>query len=212
MLSKRIELSGQSFNRWTVISYVHNRQNHSFWLCRCDCGTVKEVSGNYLRSNKSKSCGCYDAELKRARSARNREMNPNRLKLASVHHSMMQRCYDRNHKQFHDYGGRGITVCKEWHAVSIFRNWANMNGYRPGLELNRINNSLGYFPENCNWVTKKQNANNKRNTRKFPAFGSSFTASEIAEYVGLPYEWVRNRLRRGSLTAEQILDMEQKSA
>lgn len=194
-MTKRVEIAGQKFNRWQVISYTGNRQGHSFYLCRCDCGTTKEVSGNYLRRGSSKSCGCYDAELKRARSAMFKKTNPNRLAIASVHHGMMLRCYKESLLAYKDYGGRGIVVCDEWHTPANFRKWANENGFKPGLQLDRIDNDGDYTPTNCQFVTVKENANKKRNTRWIVINGQKMTMSQIADRIGKPYGWVKTKLR-----------------
>jgi hypothetical protein len=77
---------------------------------------------------------------------------------------MKQRCENPNRPKFADYGNRGIEVCDEWHDAGSFAKWALSHGYRKGLQLDRINNDGGYCPDNCRWVTPKQNSRNRRNT------------------------------------------------
>ena len=62
------------------------------------------------------------------------------------------------------YQDRGITVCDEWLVFENFRDWALSHGYKEGLQIDRVNNDAGYCPENCRWVTPKENVNNRRNT------------------------------------------------
>ena len=76
-----------------------------------------------------------------------------------------KRCYDPNDKQYADYGGRGITVCAEWSRKSgpkAFCNWCDASGFEEGLVIDRQNNDMGYSPENCAWVTRKESAQNRR--------------------------------------------------
>ena len=76
--------------------------------------------------------------------------------------SMKQRCYDKNCKSYSDYGGRGITVCNEWHDYIMFKEWSISNGYKDGLEIDRLDNDSDYEPNNCRFVHRETNAQNKR--------------------------------------------------
>lgn len=71
------------------------------------------------------------------------------------------------------YVERGITVCLEWHSFLVFKEWAEQNGYRDDLQIDRINNDLGYYPENCHFVTAKENMRNTRRAIRLPN-GKSF--------------------------------------
>ena len=98
-----------------------------------------------------------------------------------VWHSMKQRCMDPNHPAYHNYGGRGITVCQEW-AESFERFWEAMGPtYQRGLELDRINNEEGYYPGNCRWVSRKINSRNKRGSRLVDSPFGRITVSELSE-------------------------------
>lgn len=85
---------------------------------------------------------------------------------------MRHRCYNKNLRNFHRYGGRGITVCKEWQKdFNTFYNWAMSNGWKQGLTLERINNNGNYEPTNCCFVTRKQQAQNRSTCLYLEAFG-----------------------------------------
>lgn len=115
---------------------------------------------------------------------------------------MKARCFDKGHKQYPFYGGRGITVCKRWLDV---RNFAKDMGMPPkGYTLERINNNKGYFPSNCRWATRAEQNRNKNSLRFMTINGKTKCASEWAREYGVePYN-VINRLKRG-FTVEQAL-------
>lgn len=86
-----------------------------------------------------------------------------RPRLYRIWVGMRERCNRPSHRAYQWYGARGIEVCEGWaDSYSIFRRWALANGYRADKSIDRINNDLGYSPENCRWSTVKQQARNKR--------------------------------------------------
>ena len=109
------------------------------------------------------SCRCRECSAASARESRLRAFE-SRGNLADVYYNMMRRCRDTSNSRYGDYGGRGIFVCREWaeDRESFFR-WAKSHGYRTYLQLDRIDNSRGYSPSNCRFVTRKEN---QRNTRR----------------------------------------------
>lgn len=69
---------------------------------------------------------------------------------------MIRRCDCPTDKRWDAYGGKGIAVCDEWQQPETFIHWSQMNGWRPGLELHRINNNGNYEPKNCEWLTEDE--------------------------------------------------------
>ncbi len=109
---------------------------------------------------------------------------------------MKDRCFRPASKDFCLYGGRGIRVCQEWvDSFFVFKKWAIENGYSDDLTIDRIDSNGNYEPLNCRWTTTKVQANNKRNSRFFEINGVSKTASQWADFYGLPYEKTRTILR-----------------
>lgn len=156
-------LAGQKFGRLTVIKRVSPIGQKVRWLCRCDCGNLKDIAAFELTSGNTKSCGCLQAE------ARHWRRNPNGrgTRLYGVWKSMRQRCRDKNHHSYPLYGGRGITVCAEWEEYQTFHDWAFANGYNPEAPrgkctLDRIDSNGNYEPSNCRWVDSYVQNRNRR--------------------------------------------------
>ena len=113
------------------------------------------------------------------------------------YHSMIDRCYRSKSANYKFYGGRGIRVCDEWHNVKTFGEWAENNGYMPGLSLDRIDTNKDYSPNNCRWVTAYEQANNRRNTLFLTAKGETHTISEWSIITGIKRSTISNRICRG---------------
>lgn len=107
-------------------------------------------------------------------------------KLYEVWYSMRRRCNCQNSNAYKYYGGRGISVCKEWaNDFSKFREWAIANGYREGLSIDRIDVNGNYEPQNCRWTTAKEQANNQRNTLRIEYKNKTKILHEWAEILGI---------------------------
>jgi hypothetical protein len=103
------------------------------------------------------------------------------------------RCHNPNAANYPLYGEKGIAVCDAWkHSFETFESWALSNGYDKGKQIDRIDNSQGYTPDNCRWVTPAQNARNRTTTKVTQSTVSSMflmrstmSIREIAKKVGL---------------------------
>lgn len=111
--------------------------------------------------------------------------------------SMMDRCYRENASNYHRYGGRGIKVCNEWHDIEVFGKWAEANGFQIGLTLDRINVDGDYEPNNCRWATRKEQANNRRNTLYITIDGETRTVSGWAKKSGINRSTISSRYYDG---------------
>lgn len=170
-MGKKIDMTGRVVGRLLVIEECgRTKGGDVLWLCRClgkngdDCGNEVTVSGSDLRRERTTSCGCYHRE-RAAEANTTHGMNKTRLYRIWVGVLMRVGVYKgASEEGKHYYQDRGVTVCDEWLIFENFRDWALSHGYKEGLQIDRVNNDAGYCPENCRWVTPKENANNRRNT------------------------------------------------
>lgn len=202
-MSYLINLMGKRFGKWTVLQRGKNeKQGQATWVCRCDCGTVKEVAGYRLRGGGSTRCRDCAPEVFRTHGL-------SKHRIHKIWRCMKARCEHKADTAFPSYGGRGISVCKEWHESKNFFEWAFSHGYRDNLTIDRIDNDGDYCPENCRWATLKEQSRNKRVTLRLNFRGVVKTLKEWAETYGINYYTIRCRARK-DWTPEQVLGFEKR--
>ena len=187
------QYAGIRFGRLVAIRPCGKDKNRNIlWECVCDCGNKTVVSAASLR--KTRSCGCLGRELI---ANRNYSHGRSDQKLYKVWAAIKQRCTNPKNSRFSDYGGRGINLCHEWLDFEPFFRWAIENGYKNGLEVDRIDNDGGYSPDNCRIVERKQNQRNKRDNHFIEFANKRLTISDWAERVGTSPKTIWKRLYRG---------------
>ena len=146
-------LTGQQIGKWSVgESFQHSVHHYRMYKCVCECGTEKDVRHDHLINGKTSSCGCSVVKHGMTNSKEYR-----------VWDSMVRRCHSKSHHAFKDYGARGIAVCDKWRK---FDGFIEDMGLKPeGMTLERIDNSIGYFKENCKWATMTEQSRNRRTTK-----------------------------------------------
>lgn len=159
----------------------------AYWLARChSCGSYVIVRPVEIVKQAKRcsvvSCGCQSAILA---SERARTHGMSKHPAYAVWRSMIDRCRLPTHQAWKNYGGRGITVCKRWQES--FQNfWEDMGPtYRPGLTLDRIDNDGPYSPENCRWVSVREQSRNRRNNRYIDTPWGKMTVADAAEKSGI---------------------------
>lgn len=201
------DLTGQRFNRLTVIRFIPQNERTARqynWLCKCDCGNTIKASAYKLKSGLQQSCGCLKEEMKPLIGNVNKKYKHVNKRLYSVYKMMLDRCYNTKSREYNNYGGRGIKVCNEWLGDSgydVFADWAFESGYDQNAKhgdctLERKYLDQGYNPNNCCWITNKQQQNNRRNNHRIEYNGEIHTIAEWAEIYNIPYSTLYNGILR----------------
>lgn len=193
-----IDRTGNVYGRLRVITRGPDHQWPTSrptptWICRCACGATVTVDAAHLKTGRTKSCGCLNAEQ---RTTANLSHGKYGTTENAIWRSMVQRCMNPKNDAYPLYGGRGITVCARWRES--FENFYADMGPRPrGTSLDRIDNDGHYAPSNCRWATKSEQARNKSTTRMVSYKGRRISLVELSEATGIAYTTLCGRIRRG---------------
>ncbi len=193
------DLTGRRFGKLKVKEMAKYRKGRRVvWTCECDCGNIIDIPGvNLTKKNGTKSCGCI---------CRKHGMFGTRI--YGVWRSMKERCYVESNISYHNYGGRGITVCDEWQEFIPFMEWAYANGYDETAErgectLDRIDVNGNYEPSNCRWVPMSVQSNNRNDNVYIEYNGVVDTLSNHARNAGIKPTLAEDRKIKGK-SADEI--------
>ncbi len=183
MANRTVDIAGVRSGELVAIEATGVRiRGQVAWKTRCDCGSDFLVPGSEFRAARYISCGCK---------ANGKPRGISRHPLYAIHHGIVDRCTNPARKDFHRYGGRGVSICPEWLDLETF---AAAVGDRPSRRhsLDRIDNEQGYQPGNVRWATPSEQS---RNTRRnyFPGQSSI----EVCKIAGVNPGTFRNRVSKG---------------
>jgi len=210
---------GKRFGFLTVIG-INKPGTVRRFMCRCDCGNIKNVRPIELVTGKTKSCGCYHDELIRTHGGSND-------RLYHVWQNMKRRCNYPNCREYRNYGGRGIRVCNEWEDYSTFKSWAYKHGYDEDALLgectiDRIDVNGNYEPDNCRWITiaeqqknkrppsewkKRENKKNKKKTALILYNGNLIPKSDLCKSHGISVESFNYRYYKKMMPIQEALEL-----
>lgn len=191
------DITGQRFGRLVAVSYSHSVRQ-AMWLCRCDCGKEKVISGRSLRTGVTVSCGCYGHEKRKAATTTHggtlggKTTGEYRCWL-----EMKSRCHNPKASHFEYYGGQGVEVCERWRES--FEAFLADVGPMPTPKHNtidRIRNEKGYEPGNVRWATRAEQMRNTRRNVNVTYDGRTMCLTDWATELGINFKTLRYRLKR----------------
>lgn len=200
----RKNLAGREYGLLTVLRYVKTDKNrHSVWECRCSCGTIVEVLDSSLNRGLTKSCGCYNSVKNLIHGMAAKTIPEEHRATYQSWKSMKGRCENIADAAYASYGGRGITVCERW---GKFENFLEDMGAKESIAytIERTDVNKDYNPDNCIWLHKKLQAQNKRNTIIVEVLGEKMCLAEACRKYKKNRATIAQRMRTG-MTAEEAL-------
>lgn len=179
-----------------MLKFITKTTRKKYSLYECSCGIRKEIRDDHVRHGYTKSCGCLkktssQKSLEKAR-AKNTKHGMAGSKIYNIWSAMKERCSNPKQRFYSYYGGRGISVCDRWKTFENF--YADMGDRPDGKTLDRIDNNLGYSPENCRWATRAEQQANIRTNRRIEHNGRNLTLSQWSKIIGVHRNTIEGRL------------------
>lgn len=202
-MGKLIDLTNQTFGDWLVLYRNGSTSNKAaLWRCKCQiCGLEKDIVSHSLvqgRTTKCRACATRNYQQKEYMSS-----DP----IYTIYAGMRQRCLDKNHVAYENYGGRGISVCDEWLTdFQSFARWGYENGYQRGLSIDRIDVNGNYEPSNCRFITLPEQASNKRSNHYIEVDGETLCLAEACRKYGLCDSSIRGYQHDKGCTFQEAFD------
>ena len=187
------DLTGMRFGRLVVVEQGKTR---CYWICRCDCGTIREIYVSNLRRGATQSCGCLHREIiSRKFTTHGHARSHAVTSTFACWASMLSRCQCATNKRYKIWGGRGIKVDDRWND---FSNFLSDMGERPSKDysIDRIDNNGNYCKENCRWATMKEQNRNRRDNRWITIAGKKKILQDWIKECGVSDQAIRYRAKK----------------
>ena len=180
-----------------------NNHRELQWKCLCDCGNTHITTSNLLRKGITTQCrACSIKQI----GEKNKKHEVVSKRLYCCYTNIKTRCTNKKQDTYNRYINRGIDMCKEWKESYLsFQEWAIKNGYSDNLTIDRIDNNGNYEPNNCRWVDRKVQSNNRKTNKILEYKEEKDTLSNWSNRLKIPYHYIQYRVKKG-LTLEAIVD------
>lgn len=197
------DISGQTYNGITAVSFNRLENRRAIWNLVCHCGTQFTCSSNKIMSGYVKSCGCARLSTSKTRIRKHGDSS-SKAKEYKAWQSMIQRCTNKKYRQWHNYGGRGIIVCDRW--LNSYPDFLADVGRSPSPQhsIDRKENNGNYEPGNVRWATREQQNLNRRDTIFVTWGGETLPLKTFCENNTLKYSIAKYWLSRGASIREVI--------
>lgn len=187
-----------------------NKHGHWYNSYECFCGTSFIAMPYQVKKYKNRSCGCLrGAHI----SSFNTTHGLSKHRLHGIWSGMIKRCSNPKCERYPRYGGKGITVCKEWlEDFKVFYDWAMSNGYAEPLTIERRDNDGNYEPSNCKWATVLEQQNNTSKNVFIIWMDIRYTMSQWAKLLGIPITTFRRWFFIKGYEMEDIIEKSKQAA
>jgi len=223
-------MTNYKYGKFTVLKIdeertCSNKSKEVYWVCQCECGKLKTIIGTNIRSNKArKNCGCEKMSKKMiALLKAEEELKQEKQQLTrceTIWRAMMQRCYNPNCTDYHNYGAKGKKACRRWHnkdnfiedMFPLYLEYEKEHGLNTAT-IDRIDGEWGYSKNNCRWLTRGLQQRNKTGyTHKSTVKGKKYDSigQLIEDYPEFNWRTLIYRYNRGWRDDELILPLETK--
>lgn len=199
-----MDLIGAKIGRFTVIRECERKikpsgQKVIMFLCKCECGNLKKIQKYQLTHKRTSSCGCYTKE---AQSKFNTKHGMSSSKIYNIYRAIKRRIYNKNCKDYKDYGGRGIKI--EWVDFNSFL-FDMGESYKNGYSIERKDVNGNYCKDNCIWIALIEQSKNKRNTLYVKYNGADIRLKDLCMIKKINYNLVWQRIKKYNFTIEDAI-------